>query len=212
LPGKDGKRERREKSPIDPDSMELHTELRDLMSKMDTILANQSVAGSEVEEEGKARKEVNPNESAEERVERETDTSSMHSSIQESIRWRRLATGYQDAAIGVTEEKSDYHDMVTLGIVDIGSRQDNLVKLSKEMGKKPWSERLGKFGITIAVIVALTIVAVVVLQPQDMEIISRTLSSTRNQVIVVGLIVLGLGFLMYERISKQRAAKKASMQ
>ncbi len=197
---------------IDIGSIELRTELGDVKAMLSNVLKNQTSGNGAGPKSPDALVTVGREETSEERVERETNSSTVHRSQQQAIKFQRVAGSYMDALIGVTEEHSDFNDAKALSVIDLGSRQDNMIKLADQMGKKPRGEWVMKHLTTLVAIFAVTVVAVAMLQPAALEIISHSLSNPRNEFVLVGVVVLGLCLVAYERISRQRAAKKATMQ
>jgi hypothetical protein len=202
----------KEKPEINVEAIELRTELADVKGMLNNILKNQTQGGLAPSDAPEARGAVTWGESAESRVERETNDSTVHRSQQQAIRSQRVAGSYMDALIGVTEEHSDFNDAKALSVIDLGSRQDNMIKLADQLGKHPRGEWIMKHMTTLAIIASVTIVAVAMLQPPVLEIIARSLGNPRNEFIMAGLIGVGVFVVVYERVSKQRAMKKAVMQ
>lgn len=196
---------------IDFEKIELQTQLNDLKGMLNVLL-DQPKTQPQPEQLPKDAKRIIRRETSEQRVERETDTSTVFRSQRGEIKWRRLSTGYLNAAVAMAEETGDFQDMVTLDVVSIGSTQNNMIQLAEKMGKKPWEQRLQKLITPIVAIVAATILGVSFFDSSAFGIVASSLGNPRNEVIVLGLIFLGVGILVYERVSKQRAAKKATTQ
>jgi hypothetical protein len=194
--------------PVNGDSLELKAQLNDLNRKFDKLM--DKIAFLETRPTGDGE-EPKSNDGRldltyKDRARRESDHLARASFISEGIRDKRMAEGYQSAAVGVVREHQDFYKMVTLGIMDLASHTDNLKKLAQERDRLG-RHRLEKLIVSLSLIAAATVVGVSILQPQDMQIIADSLSNDRNLYIFIGLTLLVIGVIVFDlwRRRKSRA-------
>jgi hypothetical protein len=146
------------------------------------------------------------------RITRETGSSIVSQSRRKAIRSLRLAEGYQDAAVAVTEEHTSVADMATMNTVDIGQLQNNMGDLARRIGRTSWPDRFLGALKYVAIVAALAIVGVEIFQPADLQIFQAALSDERNLAIFVGIVGVFAGLIFYAVWSRRRKEQVKAFQ
>ncbi len=142
---------------------------------------------------------------------RESDRSGMLKNTISSVRYGRAAQHLQSAMTGVVSEKQDFRDSVDYGVLDLATTVDDLYKWASKVGRKGRAELAMSIVKWALIVVALTVIAFEILQPQDLTIIQDALGTERNQFILVALVVLGAAVYLTSFFWSRRSRKAQSV-
>ena len=127
----------------------------------------------------------------------------------EAVSATGLLGSQQEETLAVLDRQQGVHESVQEVVVEMAAHLTKHEILKKARGKKDWRDTFAKLFPWVAGLVVGVVALEGLFQPANFQLVISGLSETRNFLIVVTLIAVGIGLYAYSIFSKRRVQKQS---